>query len=191
MNISEDKKRLRREAEDSRYALARKAHDIGHEISENFFRAGLVKSNAIVAGYIPMRGEADPLPLMNRLRDAGSPLALSRVVGKDQPLQFHSWRVADTPSKASFGMMEAAPDWPVVSPDILLVPLLGFDKEGYRLGYGGGFYDRTLQSLRFGATILAVGIAYAGQEMILPHDDSDERLDWIVTEQYARKFEGN
>ena len=86
--------------------------------------------------------------------------------------------------------MEAAPNWPLVLPDILLVPLLGFDKQGYRLGYGGGFYDRTLRSLRQRESVLAVGIAYAGQEMTLPHDENDERLDWIVTEKYARKFEG-
>jgi len=191
MNISDDKKRLRREAEASRYALARSVQNIGHEISENFFRAGLVKPNAIVAGYIPMRGEADPSPLMKRLREAGCSLALTRVAGKDQPLRIHVWREAEPPVKGSFGMMEAAPDWPAATPNILLVPLLGFDNEGYRLGYGGGFYDRTLRSLRMDVTLLAVGIAYAGQEMILPHDGNDERLDWIVTEKYARKFEGN
>lgn len=190
MNISEEKKRLRGEAEALRYALARSSQNIGHEISEHFFRSGLLHSNAIVAGYVPMRGEADPLPLMNRLREAGLSLALSRVAGKDRPLQFHLLRETDTPIRASFGMMEAAPDWPSVVPDILLVPLLGFDKDGYRLGYGGGFYDRTLRSLRMGGTVLAVGLAYAGQEMTLPHDDHDERLDWIVTEKYARKFEG-
>ena len=137
------------------------------------------------------RGEADPTALMKRLSEAGSSLALVRTAGKAQPLHVHLWQGADAPVKGAFGIMEAASDWPSVTPDILLVPLLGFDKHGYRLGYGGGFYDRTLQSLRMRATVLAVGIAYAGQEMILPHDENDERLDWIVTEKYARKFEGN
>ncbi len=191
MNIFKEKERLRREAEASRKALARPAKEIGEEISKTFFRAGLVRSNAIVAGYIPMRGEMDPLALMERLRDAGCSLALTRVVAKDQPLQFHLWRDADAPVKSAFGMMEAAPDWPTAKPDVLLVPLLGFDRRGYRLGYGGGFYDRTLRSLRTREPVVAVGIAYAGQEMILPHDDHDEKLDWIVTEKYARKFEGN
>jgi 5-formyltetrahydrofolate cyclo-ligase len=191
MTIAEEKRRLRGVAEASRNALAQSQSNIGLEISERFFRAGICRSNAIVAGYIPMRDEADPLPLMKRLREVGSSLALSRVAGKGQPLQFHLWRKADAPMKASFGMMEAAPDWQSVVPDILLVPLLGFDKDGYRLGYGGGFYDRTLRSLRMSETVLAVGLAYAGQEMALPHDDYDERLDWIVTEKYAREFEGN
>jgi 5-formyltetrahydrofolate cyclo-ligase len=191
MNISEDKKRLRPEAESSRYRLAQSVQNAGHAISENFLRADLLRSNAIVAGYVPMRGEADPSPLMTRLREAGSSLALTRVVGKDQPLQVHLWRGDDAPVKGAFGIMEAASDWPSATPDILLVPLLGFDARGFRLGYGGGFYDRTLQSLRMRATVLAVGVAYAGQEMILPHGENDERLDWIVTEKYARKFEGN
>ena len=191
MNISEKKKHLRREAEASRYALAGSAKNVGHEISEQFFRAGLVKPNAIVAGYVPMRSEADPSPLMRHLRDAGCSLALTRVVGKKQPLEFHLWRKEDVPVKNAFGMMEAAPDWQSITPNIVLVPLLGFDENGYRLGYGGGFYDRTLRSLRMGATLLAVGIAYAGQEMIVPHDDNDEKLDWIVTEKYAREFEGD
>ena len=191
MTISEDKRRLRREAESLRHRLAQSAPNAEHAISENFLSAGLLRSNAIVAGYVPARGEADPTQLMKRLSEAGCSLALVRTAGKAQPLRVHLWRGADAPLKGAFGIMEAAPDWPPVTPGILLVPLLGFDAHGYRLGYGGGYYDRTLQSLRMRATVLAVGIAFAGQEMILPHDESDERLDWIVTEKYARKFEGN
>ena len=85
--------------------------------------------------------------------------------------------------------MEAAADWPSIIPDVLLIPLLGFDKNGYRLGYGGGFYDRSLHSLRMRASVLAVGIAFAGQEMVLPHDERDERLDWIVTEKNSWQVE--
>ena len=85
-------------------------------------------------------------------------------------------------------MMEAPPGWPLVVPTVLLIPLLGFDKEGYRLGYGGGFYDRTLRSLRAHMSVLAIGIAFSGQEMVLPHDEYDERLDWIVTEKTAQNF---
>lgn len=191
MTISQDKKRMRREAETLRYRLGRSAPNAGQAISENFLGAGLLRSKAIVAGYIPMRGEADPSHLMARLREAGSSLALGRVAGKGQPLQFHLWEGDDAPVRGAFGQVEAASHWPSTIAEILLVPLLGFDKHGYRLGYGGGFYDRTLQSLRKRARVLAVGIAFAGQEMILPHDENDERLDWIVTEKYAREFEGN
>ncbi len=191
MTIAEDKKQLRREAENLRHRLAGSAPDAAHAIAHNFSVAISLASNAIVAGYIPARGEADPLPLMEQLRTLGNPLALSRVVEKCQPLHFHLWRDNETTVKGAFGMMEAASDWPSIVPNVLLIPLLGFDKNGYRLGYGGGYYDRSLHSLRMRASVLAVGIAFAGQEMVLPHDENDKRLDWIVTEKHARPFERN
>jgi 5-formyltetrahydrofolate cyclo-ligase len=77
---------------------------------------------------------------------------------------------------------------PEVLPDVLLVPLLAFDREGFRLGYGGGFYDRTLEKLRALKEVTAIGIAYAGQEMdTVPRDEFDQRLDWIMTEKETFK----
>ena len=191
MTIAEDKKRLRREAEDLRHRLAWSTPDAAHAIAQNFSVAISLASDAIVAGYVPARGEADPSPLMERLRKEGYPLSLAGVAVKGQPLHFHLWRDNETMVRGAFSIMEAAPDWPSIIPNVLLIPLLGFDKNGYRLGYGGGYYDRSLDSLRMRSSVLAVGIAFAGQEMVLPHDENDERLDWIVTEKYARQFERN
>ena len=185
MNISEDKQRLRREAESVRYSLAHSTPGAAAAITQSFFNGISIASGVIVAGYVPTRSEADPLPLMEGLRTVGHPLALARVAEKDRSLHFHLWRDNEAPVKSAFSMMEAAPDWPSIIPDVLLIPLLGFDKNGYRLGYGGGFYDRSLHSLRMRASVLAVGIAFAGQEMVLPHDEHDERLNWIVTEKYS------
>lgn len=188
MNISEGKGRLRHEAESSRHRLGLAGPDAARAISDVFHQANLHKPNATVSGYIAARGEADPLHLMKSLSDMGCILALPRIAEKDKPLIFHLWRADEAPVESAFGVMEAAADWPVAAPDVLLVPLLGFDSQGYRLGYGGGFYDRTLQALRKVGPVLAVGIAFSGQEMILPHDENDERLDWIVTEKFARQF---
>ena len=189
MNIAENKKSLRREAEELRHCLTGSVPNTADAIADNFFGAFSLASSAIVAGYVAARGEAEPLPLLERLRTAGCLLALTRVVEKGQPLHFHLWRDDVAPVKSAYGMMEAPAGWPSVIPTILLIPLLGFDKEGYRLGYGGGFYDRTLCSLRAHTSVLAIGIAFSGQEMVLPHDEYDERLDWIVTEKTAQKFD--
>jgi 5-formyltetrahydrofolate cyclo-ligase len=189
MSIPDEKKRLRREAETRRSELARSAPDAAARIAENFTNVGRVAAGACVAGYFPMRGEASPLALMKRLRRDGHTLALSRVVRLGSPLDFHLWSEGEEPVKGGFVLREASPNWPTAVPDIVLVPMLAFDQQGYRLGYGGGFYDRTLRGLRERGSVLAVGIAFAGQEMVIPHEDFDEPVDWIVTEQYTRKFE--
>ena len=86
-------------------------------------------------------------------------------------------------------LFEAARDWPQAEPDVLIVPLLAFDALGYRIGYGAGFYDRTLRGLRAQRNVLAVGYAFAGQEVAeVPHHEGDERLDGVVTEAGARRF---
>jgi 5-formyltetrahydrofolate cyclo-ligase len=189
MNIADQKKDLRREAQVRRTELARATPDAAARIAENFVKVGSVSPGMSVAGYFPMRGEASPLPLMKHLRGTGHPLALSRVVRMGAPLDFHLWPDGEEPAKGGFVLREASPDWPHIVPDIVLVAMLAFNEQGYRLGYGGGFYDRTLRALRQRGSVLAVGIAFAGQEMVLPHEDFDEPLDWIVTERYARKFE--
>jgi 5-formyltetrahydrofolate cyclo-ligase len=106
-------------------------------------------------------------------------------------LDFHRYDVGQTLVPGGFGLSEPARDWPQVEPDVLVVPLLAFDARGYRIGYGAGFYDRTLAKLRAARNVLAVGFAFAGQEFeTVPHDENDQRLDWIVTEIGARKFKG-
>ena len=86
----------------------------------------------------------------------------------------------------TFGTRAPMPDAPEMEPDLLIVPMLAFDRSGFRLGYGGGFYDRTLERLRSMKPVTAVGVAFAGQEVAyVPHDDLDQPLDWIVTEREA------
>ena len=144
----------------------------------------------IVSGYWPIRGELDPRPLLAELGRRGARRALPAVTGRGRPLEFREWTPGDPLAKGEFGIREPVPGARVVAPEVLIVPLLAFDGRGHRLGYGGGYYDRTIRSLRRGAAhCLAVGFAYAGQEVdAVPRDETDERLDWVVTEVSARTF---
>lgn len=139
-----------------------------------------------IAGYHPIGDEADVLPSLSAVVADGHVTALPVVTGRAWPLIFRLWRPGHPLVPGAFRVMEPMGDAPLVQPDIVLVPLLAFDRAGYRLGYGGGFYDRTLEVLRAEAPTLAVGIGYAGQGVDkLPIDAYDQRLDWIVTEQGA------
>jgi 5-formyltetrahydrofolate cyclo-ligase len=144
---------------------------------------------AVVAGYAAFRDEADPAALMAALAAKGHPLALPRIAAKRAPLVFHRWRQGEPLGAHQFGMAEPDPAAATVTPDVLLVPLLAFDAQGWRLGYGGGFYDCTLAKLRAAKTIFAVGLAFTGQEIAaVSHDAHDQRLDAILTENGLTRF---
>ncbi|HEY2418591.1 MAG TPA: 5-formyltetrahydrofolate cyclo-ligase, partial [Steroidobacteraceae bacterium] len=108
---------------------------------------------------------------------------------KAHPLIFHVPVAHEPWLPGTFGIPEPRTDWPRAEPSVLLVPLLAFDAEGYRLGYGGGYYDRTLAHLRAHHSVTAVGVAFAGQEVPrIPREPNDQRLDMLVTEQGIRRF---
>jgi 5-formyltetrahydrofolate cyclo-ligase len=149
-------------------------------------RALMAPSN-IFAGYMPIGSELDCLPLLNRLVTADVPLCLPVVTAPDQPLIFRRWSPDDPLVPGTFGTSEPSAAAPEVSPQVLLVPMLAFDRQGNRLGYGGGYYDRTLKALRAasdgGGEIVAIGVAFAGQlRDKVPVSEGDEPLDWILTE---------
>ena len=134
---------------------------------------------AIIAGYWPMGDEMDPRLLMLALAARGHALVLPVTPPRGEPLAFRAWTPGAALRAGPMGTSEPA-EGEALSPDILLVPLLAFDRAGRRLGYGGGYYDRTLAALP-GAK--AIGIAYAGQEMPeVPAGPQDFRLPLIVTE---------
>lgn len=138
-----------------------------------------------LAGYMPMRTEIDPLPAMAAHDGV---VAVPVIIAKGQPLKFREWSPGCELVEGAFGAfvpVEGA--W--VEPEIVIVPLVAFDARGYRLGYGGGFYDRTLEALRRRSAALAVGFAYSGQELPeLPIESTDQPLDLIVTELGIRDF---
>jgi len=143
--------------------------------------AGLPET-AIVAGYVAIGEEVDPLPLMQRIALENYRLALPVVQAKGAPLCFRYWRPGDPLGEARWGLLEPLPEAPEVEPDVLLVPLLAFDAKGYRLGYGGGFYDRTIAAARSSRGVIAIGLAYDEQEVpAVPRLHFDQRLDWVLT----------
>lgn len=135
-----------------------------------------------ISGYSAMRTEIDPLPALEEAAAHG-PVGLPVILGAGRPLKFREWTPGCAMLAGEFGAaIPAEGDW--IDPQILIVPLLAFDRAGGRLGYGGGFYDRTLEALRVAHPVLAIGFAFAGQEVEhLPLEPTDQPLDLIVTEQ--------
>ena len=143
---------------------------------------------AIIGGFMPIGEEISPLPLMARVHGQGYRLALPVMQGKTAPLEFRAYTPGDALATAVWGIREPTADKPVLQPDIVLTALLAFDEQGYRLGYGGGYYDRTLRTLRALKPIVTIGLAFDEQEVdAVPHLDYDERLDWILTPSGPRQ----
>ncbi len=141
-------------------------------------------SRAVASAFLPIRGEPDCLPLLHALAAAGLDTALPVTPKRGLPLRFHRWRPGEPLVTRTWGISEPGPDTPEVDPDVLFVPLAAFDRRGYRLGYGAGFYDNALAVLRARKPVLAIGVAFALQEVeAVPAEPHDERLDMIVTEQ--------
>ena len=136
----------------------------------------------VVSGYMPMRTELDPLPAMTALHAAGARLCVPVIAGRGLPLDFREW-TPDVPLiDGPFGArVPEGGDW--LTPDTLIVPLVGFDASCNRLGYGGGYYDRTLARLKAARPVRAIGFAFAAQRVpAIPLEPTDVALDAIVTE---------
>jgi 5-formyltetrahydrofolate cyclo-ligase len=150
--------------------------------TEHLLRAVGPAQGRIIAGYMPIRTELSPLPAMEALHAAGARLCVPVIAGAGQPLDFRAWSPGCAMEPGPFGaQIPATGDW--LTPDTLIVPLVAFDAHLNRLGYGGGFYDRTLERLRAAATTRAIGFAYAAQEQpTVPQEPTDQPLDALVTE---------
>ena len=176
------KSELRTAARQKRLTLARA--DFAAQIARHA-EALQIPKGAVVGGYHALPDEADPALLLERLVELGCHIAYPRVAGKGAALEFHRVPDGEVLAPGAFGIHEPLDIWPRVVPALLLVPLLAFDASGHRLGYGGGFYDRTLALLN----VPAIGIAYAGQEISsIPFEPHDRTLDMVLTEQGTRKF---
>jgi 5-formyltetrahydrofolate cyclo-ligase len=190
-DLDQEKRALRSDAAKRRKVAAAAGGDAGEALAGRFLDAVPLPADAAVSGYWPIRTEIDLLPLLGQLAARGHRLALPVVAGEAQPLVFRRWREGDAMAEGPYGIREPLDGAPAVDPDVLLVPLLAFDRAGYRLGYGGGFYDRSLAGLRARKTVTAVGVAWAAQEVdAVPHDGRDQPLDWIVTEREAIRIAG-
>jgi 5-formyltetrahydrofolate cyclo-ligase len=177
---------LRRAILDRRASLVTDREGAALQVKEQalslIVRLGDTLKSADIAGYIPVNSEIDPLPLMGALQELGFELALPATVGSKAPLTFRRWKLGDPLSPGEFGILEPQAAAGLVDVRLMLVPLVAFDDKGRRLGYGQGYYDRTLRALRSSAAVIAVGLGFDEQEVgEIPEDPFDERLDYIAT----------
>jgi 5-formyltetrahydrofolate cyclo-ligase len=187
--IEEAKAALRLKARSSRAAILNSTRsDAAKSVADNFFKSVTLAPSDIVAAYWRIKDEMDVQPILVRLMDTFQPVCLPVVLGDEQPLELRLWEQGAPLYEAGFGTLAPSELAPQVEPDVILMPLLGFDKRGTRLGYGGGYYDRTLERLSKRPRL--VGIAFAAQELEdIPREAHDVPLDTIVTEAGARHFE--
>ena len=179
MSISDQKAALRKAA----YAARKAAFDQGHGLAATaalLAEIGPVRGR-IISSYMPIRTELDPVPAMTALAGENR-ICVPVIEAAGQPLRFREWAPGAPMVGGPFGAkVPASGDW--LEPDILIVPLVGFDKDANRLGYGGGFYDRTLARLRSMGRVRAIGFAFSAQELpALVQEPTDQVLDVIVTE---------
>ncbi len=148
-----------------------------------------VETPAVVSGFWPIKDELDIRPLLVELINQGCQVVLPVVQGKGQPLVFRAWRPGDALEAGVFNTLQPSAKRETLDPQVLIVPLLACDREGWRLGYGGGFYDRTLAGLRSRRRVTAIGVGFDAQLIDdVPHGASDERLDWLLTDKRACAF---
>jgi 5-formyltetrahydrofolate cyclo-ligase len=184
LRSSQQKADLRREMTARRDALPPDVRSAAAEaIAARAFPLA-IGPGVVVSGFMPMRSEINPLPLMKRLAEAGAQLALPVTGRRGDPLVMRTWAWGEPLASGVWGIREPKPEAPLVDPDILLVPLLAFDRAGRRLGYGGGYYDLTLAQLRSRKAVTAIGLAFAMQEIAgVPTTPHDATLDLVLTEQ--------
>ncbi len=194
MTLDEEKAHLRGQGRLIRQeAAGRRAPALAERAKENFIKAMpemKFASPAVVAGYWPLPGELDIRPLLEDLHARGFAVALPAVVERGSHLVFRRWRPGLELEEGPHGTSHPGPAEKEVRPGVVLTPLIAYDLSGHRLGQGGGYYDRTLEALRAGGEVLAVGFAFAAQRVdAVPHNAYDQPLDWIVTEETAHGIE--
>lgn len=184
VNIAKAKAAMRGNARAHRRVLfdrlAGEAGDTAAKIGLRFLEMAVPGK---AAGYYPVYSEFNTLPLLNMLGRNGWVTGLPVVTRPNAPLTFREWRVGEDLEPGDHRIPVPAASARTFQPDILLVPLLAYDRTGFRLGYGGGYYDRTLAMLRKAGQVVAIGLAFADQAVdSVPHDALDQQLDWILTE---------
>ena len=187
--LDDPKASLRTEAL-SRRAKVQQADraDAARAAASHFLSSVAPEPGQVIALYWPIRDEIDCKPLLTRLMDDGHQVCLPVVIDDDQPLELRLWLAGQPLYPSGFGTLAPPEDAPLAVPDIVVIPLLGFDRTGTRLGYGKGFYDRTLAGMEHKP--LVVGYAFAAQELpFIPREEHDIPLDILVTEDGAIRFE--
>ncbi|WP_147103461.1 5-formyltetrahydrofolate cyclo-ligase [Tateyamaria sp. syn59] len=178
MGLTEDKAAIRKAA----FAARKAAFDLDAGGASGLLSSVLAGYRGVpVSGYMPIRSEIDPLPAMAEAAAHG-PVGVPVIRAAGQPLVFSIWTLDAEMAEGPFGAQVPAVE-DLMQPEIVIVPLVAFTRAGARLGYGGGFYDRTLEQLRAERATLAIGFAYGAQQVQdLPVEPTDQPLDMIVTD---------
>ncbi len=182
--MSTEKDQLRTELKTLRAELAARDPDAGETLADKFPMKLFERYGPIVSAYWPIGSEIDPFPLLQRLKTtANADICLPRVED-DGSMTFRAWAPGDALEDRPFGLKEPSEDTTIVTPTLVLTPLLGFDRKGNRLGYGKGHYDRALSHLRDQGRVFVCGLAFFGQEVDdIPSEAHDVPLDWVMTER--------
>ena len=190
--IGEEKAIIRRDATTRRNALpAELRAQAAEAIAARPFPLPIAPG-VVMSGFMPLKSEINPLPLMRKLAALGATLALPAIAGRGQPLIMRAFAFGDPLLPGEWGIREPKPRAAEVAPDIMLVPLLAFDRGGRRIGYGAGYYDMTIAKFRAVKGAVAVGIAFAAQEIpAVPVTERDARLDLVLTEREAIDVRGS
>jgi 5-formyltetrahydrofolate cyclo-ligase len=187
--IPRQKELLRNEALARRDALPATQRQAAAEIIAARKFPVAIPRGAVVSGFMPMKSEINPLPLLKRLAAAGAKLALPVVAGRGKPLIMRAWEFGAPLEAGVWGIRQPKADAPEIDPDILIVPLAAFDRAGHRIGYGAGYYDMTITRLRGIKPVAVIGIGFAAQEIPrVPTTERDARLDLVLTEREIIDF---
>jgi 5-formyltetrahydrofolate cyclo-ligase len=185
MDIAEVKRAARSAASKRRAEAHDRLKDTaGVMMAERGLPPGIGIAGRTVSGFIPYKSEITTIPMLDRLHRSGWQTCLPIVIGMEEPLVFRAWVPGEPLVPGAWDIPVPLETAPEVVPDVLLVPMLAFDRKGFRLGYGGGFYDRTLEKLRALKTVVAIGVAYHAQMVDeVPVGLHDAPLDYVMTEQ--------
>lgn len=187
--IPRQKELLRNEALARRDALPATQRQAAAEIIAARKFPVAIPRGAVVSGFMPMKSEINPLPLLKRLATEGAKLALPVVAGRGKPLIMRAWEFGGPLEAGVWGIRQPKADAPEIDPDILIVPLAAFDRAGHRIGYGAGYYDMTITRLRGIKSVVVLGIGFAAQEVPrVPTTERDARLDLVLTEREIIDF---
>ena len=189
-NLDAAKAACRRQAVVQRAKLADAFPDAAIMLASHAARLTSRYGSGVFAGYMPIHSELSPLALLKNLVGLGCDLALPITPRAGQPLRFHRWEIDGLLNDGPYGTKQPPADNDKCDPDVILAPLLAFDGDGWRLGYGGGFYDRTVASLRnFGQRVNLIGIAYEEQKLDkLPVGPFDMPLDAVLSPAGIEEF---
>ena len=182
--LDAEKQAFRIAAKKVRIEANKQTPNAGNIIAEKIIRLSDIPAKSIISGFWPLADEIDTRPLLEALHKAGHKVLLPVMQGANQPLVFACWAPGDKLVTGNFKTQEPAPEKIKMVPQIMICPLLAFDRQGFRMGYGGGFYDRSIAQIQSNQPLTTIGIAFAAQEVeSVITGPYDQPLDKIITEK--------